>query len=121
MFIFYMTDDYLNTKILFFVIERQYIISHVMRPPTSCMCGNKGADPLRSFAFVFATRIVQFLYSLNTQSPVSSHLLCLYSSDCVEPFRKPHFCFSHDAAHMLTAAANSLKDGLVSRCVWAYM
>ena len=30
-------------------------------------------------AFVFATRIVQFLYFLNPKFPASSHLLCLYS------------------------------------------
>ena len=39
-------------------------------------------------AFVFATQIVQFLYFLNPEFPVSSHLLCLYSWVCVEPVRK---------------------------------
>ena len=34
--------------------------------------------------FVFATRIIQFLYFLNPKFPVSGHLLCLYSSVCVE-------------------------------------
>ena len=41
-------------------------------------------------AFVFATRIVQFLYYLNPIFPASSHLLCLYRSVYVGPDRKPH-------------------------------
>ena len=52
-------------------------------------------------AFVFATRIVQFLWFLNPKLPVSNHILCLYSLVCVGPVRKPHFWFSHDAAHTL--------------------
>ena len=52
-------------------------------------------------AFVFATRIVQFLYFLNSKFPASSHLLCLYSSVCVEPVWKPHCWFSHEVAQML--------------------
>ena len=39
-------------------------------------------------AFVFATRIVQFLYFLNPKFTASSHLLC-YSRLCVGPGRKP--------------------------------
>ena len=45
--------------------------------------------------FVFATRIVQFLLFLNPKFQASSHLLCLYSSVCVGPGRKPKlFLFS---------------------------
>ena len=40
-------------------------------------------------AFVFATLILQFLFILNPNFQVSSHLLCLYSSVCVGPGRKP--------------------------------
>ena len=40
------------------------------------------------------TLIVQFLYCLNL------HLLCLNSSVCVGPVRKPHCWFSHDAAYL---------------------
>ena len=50
-------------------------------------------------AFVFATRIVQFLYFLNPKFPVSSHLLCLYSWVCVEPVRRPRW-ISHETAQM---------------------
>ena len=39
--------------------------------------------------FVFATRIVQSLYFLNTKIQASSHLLWLYSLVCVGPGRKP--------------------------------
>ena len=51
-------------------------------------------------AFVFATRIEQFLYFLNLKFPGSSHLLCLYSWVCVGPVQKPHCWFSHDAAQL---------------------
>ena len=47
-----------------------------MGKPTICIGENKDADRLRSnceadHAFVFATRIVQFLYFLNSKFPVS--------------------------------------------------
>ena len=51
-------------------------------------------------AFVFATLIIQFLYFLNPKFPVSSQLLCLCSSVCVGPVRKPHCLFSHEAAQL---------------------
>ena len=51
-----------------------------MRKPTICIGENKGADQLRS-NFVFATRIVQFLFFLNLQSLA---ILCA----CVGPGRK---------------------------------
>ena len=68
--------------------------SRIVRKPDFCLCENKGADQLRgnceadpqiSFAviaklisaFVFATRIVQFLYFLNPKFPASSHLVQL--------------------------------------------
>ena len=40
-------------------------------------------------AFVFAAWIVQFFLFLNPNVPVSSQLLCMYSSVCVGPGRKP--------------------------------
>ena len=40
-------------------------------------------------AFVFATRIVQFLFYLNLKFQASSHLLWLYSPVCVGTGRKP--------------------------------
>ena len=40
-------------------------------------------------AFVFAIRIVQSLYFLNTKFQASSHLLSLHSPVCVGPGRKP--------------------------------
>ena len=49
--------------------------------------------------FVFATRIVQFLFYLNPKFQASSSFLCLYRSVCVGPVRKPHCWFSHEAAH----------------------
>ena len=76
-----------------------------MGKPTICLGENKGADQLRSnceadHAFVFATRIVQFLFYLNPKFQASSSFLCLYRSVCVGPGRKPHCWFSHEAAHL---------------------
>ena len=44
-------------------------------------------------ALVFAIEIVMFLYFPNPNFPASSHLLCLYSSVCVEPVRSPDVGF----------------------------
>ena len=52
-------------------------------------------------SFVFATRLVQFLYFLNPKFPASSHLLCLYSFICVGSVQKPHCLFSHEAAQII--------------------
>ena len=51
-------------------------------------------------AFVFATRIVQFLFYLNTKFQASSSFLCLCRPVCVGPVRNPHCWFSHEAAHI---------------------
>ena len=51
-------------------------------------------------AFVFATRIVQFLFYLNPKFQASSTFLCLYRPVYVGPVRKPHCWFSHEAAHI---------------------
>ena len=78
-----------------------------MGKPTICIGENKGADQLRGnreadHAFVFATRIVQFLFYLNPKFQASSPFLtCLNSSVCVGPVRKPHCWFSHKTAHMV--------------------
>ena len=67
--------------------------------PTICICKNKDADQLRVnavkliSAFVFATRIVHFLF-LNPKFQASSLLLWLCSLICVRPVRKPCW-FSH--------------------------
>ena len=69
-------------------------LSLVVRKPAFCICENKDTDQLAVTAklisaFVFATRIVQYLLSLNTKFQASSHLLRLYSPVCVGPGRKP--------------------------------
>ena len=80
-------------------------LSHLMGKPTICIGENKGADQLCGnreliSAFVFATRIVQFLFYLNPKFQASSSFLCLYRPVCVGPVRKPHCWFSHEAAHL---------------------
>ena len=76
-----------------------------MRKPTIYIGENKAADQLRSnceadHAFVFATRIVQFLSYLNPKFQASSSFLCLYRLVCVRPVQKPHCWFSHEVAHI---------------------
>ena len=63
-----------------------------MRKPDFCICETKtqiscAVTAQLISAFVFATRIVQFLYFLNLKFQVS-HLLWLYSRICVGPGRK---------------------------------
>ena len=67
------------------IISISYM-SSIMRKPDFCLCENKGADQLRSkqlSAFVFATWIVQFLFFLNLEFPVSSHLLIVQLILCL--------------------------------------
>ena len=87
-------------------------LSRLMGKPTICIGENKGAEQLFS-AFVFATRIVQFLFYLNPKFQASSFLLCLYRPVCVVPVRKPHCWFSHEAAHVLASTSIQSADGLV--------
>ena len=54
-------------------------------------------------AFVFAIRIVQSLYYLNSKFQASSHLLWLYSPVCVGPGRIPRRpVFSERGSYVLT-------------------
>ena len=69
-------------------------LSRVVRKPAFCICKNKDTDQLAVTAklisaFVFAKRIVQFLYFLNPKFQTSSHLMWLYSPVCVGPGQKP--------------------------------
>ena len=73
-------------------------MSPIVRKWDYCLCENKGAKLIS--AFVFATRIVQFLFYLNPKFQASSSFLYLYRPVCVGPVRKPHCWFSHEAAHM---------------------
>ena len=76
-----------------------------MGKTTICIGENKDADQLRGTAklisaFVFATRIVQFLFYLNPKFQASSSFLCFYSSVCARPVRKTHCWFSNEVAHL---------------------
>ena len=52
--------------------------------------------------FVFATRIVQFLFFLNPKFQASSSFLCLYRLVCVGPVRKAHCWLSHETAQFVS-------------------
>ena len=90
-------------------------LSRLMGKPTICIGENKDADQLRGnreadliSAFVFAIRIVQFLFYLNPKFQASSSFPRLYRPVCVGPGRKPHCWFSHEAAHLIKPAVKPL-------------
>ena len=65
-----------------------------MRKPTICICKKKAQTSFAVTAklisaFVFATRIVQFLFYLHPKFQASSSFLSLYRPVCVGPGRKP--------------------------------
>ena len=69
-------------------------LSIVVRKLDFCLCENKGADQLPSNCETDQHRCFRYMDStislfLNPKFQASSHLLCLYSSVCVEPGRKP--------------------------------
>ena len=90
------------------IIAMYIFLHHLSRPmgkPTICVSKTKvqisfaGTAKLIS-AFVFATRIVQFLFYLNPKFQASSLLLKLYKPVCVRPVRKPHCWFFLEVAHL---------------------
>ena len=73
-------------SVIVFIINALYYMSLVMRKPDFCLCENKDVDQLIS-AFVFATRLIQFLFFLNPKFQACSHLLWLHKPVCVGPGR----------------------------------
>ena len=97
--------------------------SRHMGKPTNCLDENKGADQLTAkliSAFVFATRIVQFLFYLNPKFPASTSFQCLYRSVCVGPVRKPHCWFSHEAAQSLLVQHHGSSEAKAQSHRWHY-
>ena len=99
-----------------------------MGKPTICISEDKDADQLCGkavTAFVFATRIVQFLFYLNPKFQASGSFLCLYRLLCVGPVRKPHCWFSHEAAPMYLFTKSEVLRPIsmvcFSICAKAYM
>ena len=84
-----------------------------MRKPDFCICKNKAAVTAQLIsAFVFATRVVQFLFFLNPKFQACSHLLWLHRLVCVRPGwkpRRPVFsrCSSFDSHHRKNFLARS--------------
>ena len=73
-----------------------------MGKPTICIGKTKTQVTAKLIsAFVFATRIVQFLFYLNPKFQGSSTFLCLYRSVCVGSVGKPHCWLSHETAHII--------------------
>ena len=86
--------------------KKKQLMSPIMRKSTICIFENKDANSFAVtgkliIAFVFAIGKVQFFYFLNAKFPASSHVLCLYSSVCVRPVKKPHCWFSHVVPQIL--------------------
>ena len=69
-------------------------------------------------AFVFATRIVQFLFYLNPKFQASSSFLCLYRLVCVKPVRKPHCWFFHEAAQISIKFISRFRYCIMSNDIW---
>ena len=79
-------------------------MNRLMGKPTICICKKQRRRSAKLIsAFVFATRIVQFLFYLNPKFQASSSFLCLNRPVCVIPVRKPHCWFSHEAAQIIQA------------------
>ena len=75
-------------------------LSCPMGKPSICIGEKKGADQLCSKCLCFHYTDSTLPLLSNPKFPVSSHLLCLYSSVCVGHVRKPHCCFFHEVAHL---------------------
>ena len=86
--------------------DYEYIyMSHVMRKPEYAIVKTKEQISFAVTAklistFVFATRIVQFLFFLDSKFQASSLLLRLYRPVCFRPGRKSKDRFSRVGAHM---------------------
>ena len=66
-------------------------------------------------AFVFATRIVQLFFYLNPKFQASSSFLCLYTSVCVGPGRKPRrpvFSRRGSTVNLLCQALHLINHGI---------
>ena len=73
-------------------------------------------------AFVFATRIVQSLYFLNTKFNASRHFLWLYSLVCVGPGRKPRRpVFSERGSYVTVVKTSVYCIGVLSECLTSEM
>ena len=77
-----------------------------MGKPTICICENKGADQLRGnreadqrLCCRYSDSTIPLL--LKSEIQAYSSFLCLCSSVCVGPGRKPHCWFSYEAAHIV--------------------
>ena len=98
----------------FFLLSiNHHYLSRIMRKPTICICETEtqisfAVTTKLISAFVFATRIVQYLYYLNPKFQASSHHQWLYSLVCVRPGQNPHCWFSHVAAHFVSVQRSLL-------------
>ena len=93
-------------------------MNRLMRKPTIFICETKAQISFAVTAklisaFVFSTRIVQFLFYLNPNFQASSSFLCLYRPVCVGPVQKPHCWFSHKAAQFNLSFPSSESPGVV--------
>ena len=88
-----------------------------MRKPAFCICENKDTEVTAKLisTFVFARRIVQSLYFLNTKLQASSHLLWQYSLIYVQPGQKPRF--SHNEAHICIMTVPTKQ----TKCMFLFM
>ena len=93
-----------------------------MRKSTFYICENKDADQLRSNStaqlisvFVFATRIVQFLYLPNPKFQASSYLLWLYSRKPRRPVFSQRGSNRSPRTQIGVLARGTTKEGFSSK------
>ena len=99
---FYTTcfSEIINTSMFYIPFKPPHRkTNNLHRRKQRCRSASRFSAKLIS-AFVYATRIVQFLLYLTPKFQASSHLLYLYSPVCVGPVWKPHCWFSHEAVHL---------------------
>ena len=90
-----------------------------MRKPTICICENNDADQLRGnreadqrLCFRYMDSTIPLLSRLK-KNHASSHLLCLHSSVCVGPVRKPHCWLSLVAAQVVNSLLSTFLPGIL--------
>ena len=94
---------------------------------TICIYENKDADQAVTAqlisAFVFAIRIILFLFCIYPMFQASSFMLSLYSLVCVRPGRNPNCWFSHAQAHfyfLIVVLLSTLLGVQLPACVVSF-
>ena len=101
----YWTDNKCRNKTFFMKFKTQPSyrqMSRIMRKLAFSLCENKDVDIAQLIStFVFATRIVQFLFFLNPKFQASRHLLWLHSLWLHRLVCVRHFSYVNNLRHIV--------------------